>query len=96
MDFEKEIASLKDTLVVMAALERHHAEVQKLQAQELDAIRALTLEMRELMVVMHAGMELHEKRMTHIERNLEEASDKLNGLIGFMDGFIGGGGGGGT
>jgi hypothetical protein len=85
MDFEKEIASLKDTLVVMAALERHHAEVQKLQAHELDSMRELVVEMRQ-------GMALHEKRMTHIERNLEEAADKLNGLIGFMDGFIRGGG----
>jgi uncharacterized coiled-coil DUF342 family protein len=91
MNFEQEIASLKDTLVVMAALERHHAEVQKLQAQELDAMRAQTAEIREQMVEMRAGMVLHEKRMAHIEQNLEEISDKLNGLIGFMDGFTRGG-----
>jgi|HubBroStandDraft_6_1064221.scaffolds.fasta_scaffold1324947_2 hypothetical protein len=84
MNFEQEIASLKDTLVVMAALERHHAEVQKLQAHELDS-------MRELMVEMRQGMALHEKRMTHVEQNLEEITDKLNGLIGFMDGFTRGG-----
>lgn len=84
MDFEKEIASLKDTLVVMAALERRQAEVQKLQAHELDSMCELLVEMRE-------GMALHEKRMAHIERNLEEATDKLNGLIGFRDGFTRGG-----
>ena len=74
MNFEQEIASLKDTLVVMAALKRHHAEVQKLQAHELNS-------MRELMVEMRQGMALHEKRMTHVEQNLEEITDKLNGLI---------------
>jgi hypothetical protein len=84
MDFGKEIASLKDTLLVMAELERHHAEVQKLQAYEIDAMRGLLVDMRE-------GMALHEKRMTHVERNLEEITDKLNGLIGFMDGFTRGG-----
>jgi hypothetical protein len=66
----------------MAALERHHAEVQKLQAYEIDAIRQLIRE----------GTEASQKRMTHIEQNLEEISDKLNGMIGFMDGFTRGGG----
>jgi hypothetical protein len=84
MNFEHEIASLKDTPVVMAALERHYAEVQKLRAQELDSMRALMVEMRQ-------GMAFHEKRMTHVEQNLEEIRDKLNGLIGFMDGFTRGG-----
>jgi hypothetical protein len=81
MNFEQEIASLKDTLVVIAALERHLAEVQKLQAHELDAMRTL----------MRDGMALHEKRMAHVEQNLEEITDKLNGMIGFMDGFTRGG-----
>ena len=77
MNFEQEIGQLKDTLVVVAEIQRRQAEVQKIQAQELDA-------MREQMV---KGYELHEKRMAHVEQNLEEISDKLNGLIGFMDDF---------
>jgi hypothetical protein len=80
MNFEQEIAQLKDAVVVMAALQRHHAEVQKLQAQELDA-------MREVMVEMREGFKMHEVRMKHVEQNIEEITDKLNGLIGFMDGF---------
>jgi len=77
MNFEQAVWQIKDTLVVMAEIQRCQAEVQKIQAQELDA-------MREQMV---KGYELHEKRMAHVEQNLEEISDKLNGLIGFMDDF---------
>jgi hypothetical protein len=77
MNFEQEIAQLKDTLVVVAEIQRRQAAVQKVQAEELDAMRTQMLK----------GYELHEKRMAHIERNLDEISDKLNGLIGFMDGF---------
>jgi hypothetical protein len=33
------------------------------------------------------NMALHEKRMAHIDMTLSEIGDKLNGLIGFMDGF---------
>jgi len=67
MDFEHEINQLKDTLIVMAEIQRRQAEVQKMQAE---------------------GFALHEQRMNHIELNLSEISDKLNGLIGFMDGHF--------
>lgn len=73
MNFEQEISQLQDTLVVMAEIQRRQAQVQKTQAEELDAMRE--------------GYKLHEKRMAHIEQNLDEISDKLNGLIGFLDGF---------
>jgi len=32
------------------------------------------------------GMELHEKRMAHIDMRLAEITDKLDGLIGFQRG----------
>ena len=83
MDFEQAVASLKETLMVMEELERHYANRQNLR--ELDPIDELQAKMRK-------GMALHEKRMAHIEQNLKEISDKLNGLIGFMDGFMRGGG----
>ena len=67
MNFEQEFNQLKDTLVVMAEIQRRQAEVQKMQAE---------------------GMALHEKRMNHIELTLSEVGDKLNGLIGFMDGYF--------
>lgn len=34
------------------------------------------------------GMELHEKRMAHIDMRLAEITDKLDGLIGFMGGHF--------
>lgn len=34
------------------------------------------------------GFALHEQRMNHIELNLSEITDKLNGLIGFMNGYF--------
>ena len=67
MDFEQEINQLKDTLIVVAEIQRRQAEVQKMQAE---------------------GFALHEQRMNHIELNLSEISDKLNGLIGFMNGYF--------
>jgi chromosome segregation ATPase len=36
---------------------------------------------------MTARAEVHEKNFARIETNLAEISDKLNGLIGYVDGF---------
>jgi uncharacterized coiled-coil DUF342 family protein len=65
MDFEQEINQLKDTLGVMAEIQRRQVEVQKMQAE---------------------GFALHEQRMNHIDMRLAEITDKLDGLIGFMNG----------
>ena len=67
MDFEQEINQLKDTLIVMAEIQRRQAEVQKMQAE---------------------GFALHEQRMNHIDMRLAEITDKLDGLIGFMNGYF--------
>jgi hypothetical protein len=72
MNFDQEISQLKDTLVVMAEIQRRHAAIQKTQAEEAFA--------------MHESMRLHRQRMEHVELTLGETGDKLNGLIGFMDG----------
>jgi len=34
------------------------------------------------------GLASHERRMNHIDERLAEITDKLDGLIGFMDTFI--------
>jgi hypothetical protein len=34
------------------------------------------------------GFALHEERMKHIDLRMTEFADKLDGLIGFMDGFF--------
>jgi uncharacterized coiled-coil DUF342 family protein len=67
MNFEQEINQLKDTLIVMAEIQRRQAEVQKMQAE---------------------GLALHEQRMNHIDMRLAEIADKLDGLIGFMNGYF--------
>jgi uncharacterized coiled-coil DUF342 family protein len=67
MNFEQEINQLKDTLIVMAEIQRRQAEVQKMQAE---------------------GLALHEQRMEHIDMRLAEITDKLDGLIGFMNGYF--------
>lgn len=77
MNFEQTINEVKDTLVVMAEIQRRQAGVQKLQAEMFDELR----------VEMVEGMKRHEQRMEHIEMTLSEVGDKLNGLIGFMDNF---------
>ena len=74
MNFEQAIVQIQDTLIVMAEIQRRQAEVQKTQAHFLDRLQE--------------GMDLHEKRMKHIDLTLAEIGDKLNGLIGFMGGFF--------
>jgi hypothetical protein len=73
MDFQDAIKELQNTLVVVSEIQRRQAEVQKLQAYELDAMRE--------------AYRLHEKRMAHFEQSMNEAGDKLNGLIGYLDGL---------
>ena len=34
------------------------------------------------------GMELHEKRMAHVDMRVAEITDKLDSLIGFMGGYF--------
>jgi hypothetical protein len=80
MDFQGAIKELQDTLVVVSEIQRRQAEVQKLQAYELDA-------MREWRQTMRDEMSAHSKRMAHIDQTLHEAGDKLNGLIGYLDGL---------
>jgi len=81
MNFEQAIRQLQDTLIVMTEIQSRQAEVQKMQTEEValhsDFIRSLKKSRAE-----------HEERMRHIELTLSEIGDKLNGLIGFMDGFF--------
>ena len=74
MDFEQEISQLKDTLVVMAEIQRRQAAIQKMQAEETTALAD--------------SMRVHRQRMEHMEETLSEVGDKLNGLIGFMDNYF--------
>ena len=55
----------------MAEIQQRQAEVQKLQAAELDAVRERTL--------------AHEKWSNDFRERLNEIGDKLDGLIGYVD-----------
>jgi len=55
MDFAQEINQLKDTLIIVAEIQRRQAEIQKMQAERI--------------VATEEGMKLHEQRMNHIELN---------------------------
>ena len=75
MDFEGAIKQLQDTLIVVAAIQERQAKVQRLQAEELDALRTMLIE----------GQKLHEQRMAKFDEKMLEIEDKLNGLIGYLD-----------
>jgi len=77
MDFQNVIKELQNTLVVVSEIQRRQAEVQKLQAYDMDALREM----------FRDGMKAHEERMAHFEQSMNEAGDKLNGLIGYLDGL---------
>jgi hypothetical protein len=74
MDFEQEISRLQDTLVVMAEIQRRQADVQRVPAERI--------------IATEEGMKLHEQRMNHVDMRLAEITDKLDGLIGFMNGYF--------
>ena len=78
MDFEGAIKQLQDTLIVVAAIQERQAKVQRLQAEELDA-------MREHMQMLRAGQKLHEEANRKFDEKMAEIEDKLNGLIGYVD-----------
>jgi len=62
----------------MAEIQRRQAEVQKLQAAELDAVRERTLAHEKWSQKM-------EKWSEDFGQRLAEIGDKLDGLIGYVD-----------
>ena len=79
MNFESEINQLKDTLIVVTEIQRRQADVLKMQSEGL----ALH---EQRMKYIEESMALHDQRMNHVDMRLAEITDKLDGLIGFMDG----------
>ncbi len=77
MDFQEAIKELQNTLVVVSEIQRRQAEVQKIQAYEMDALREM----------FRQGDKRHEEWRARFEETMSEAGDKLNGLIGYLDGL---------
>jgi hypothetical protein len=75
MDFEGAIKQLQETLIVVSAIQERQAKVQRIQAEDLDALRTMLID----------GQRLHEQRMARFDETMIEIEDKLNGLIGYLD-----------
>lgn len=71
MNYEEAIRSLQDTAIVMAEIQRRQSDVRKTQAGMLESL----LEFRQQT----------EKNLAHVAVRLAEITDKLDGLIGFVD-----------
>ena len=71
MNYDEAIRSLQDTAVVMAEIQRRQSDVQKTQAGLVESL----LEFRQQT----------EKNLAHVAVRLAEITDKLDGLIGFVD-----------
>ena len=71
MNYDEAIRSLQDTAVVMAEIQRRQSDVQKTQAGLVETL----LEFRQQT----------EKNLAHVTVRLAEITDKLDGLIGFVD-----------
>ena len=71
MNYDEAIRSLQDTAVVMAEIQRRQSEVQKTQAGLVEGLLEFRLQT--------------EKNLAHVTVRLAEITDKLDGLIGFVD-----------
>jgi hypothetical protein len=71
MSYDEAIRSLQDTAVVMAEIQRRQSDVQKTQAGMVESL----LEFRQQT----------EKNLAHVAVRMAEITDKLDGLIGFVD-----------
>ena len=71
MNYDEALRSLQDTVVVMAEIQRRQSDVQKTQAGLVESL----LEFRQQ----------SEKNLAHATVRLAEITDKLDGLIGFVD-----------
>ena len=71
MNYDEAIRSLQDTAVVMAEIQRRQSDVQKTQAGMVES----SLEFRQQT----------ERNLAQVAVRLAEITDKLDGLIGFVD-----------
>ena len=75
------------SLVVHERRMNDMVELQKMHAEGLALHERRMNEIGELQKMQAERFELHEQRMSHIDMRLAEITDKLDGMIGFMDGF---------
>ena len=72
MDMEQVIKQLQETTTVMAGIQARQAEVLKSHGEWLEE--------------HNASIAKHDQMMAHHHQVMAEIEDKLNGLIGYIDG----------
>ena len=73
MNYEQAIKELQDNLIVIAEIERRQS--------------ALLHEHSEWIAQSEAFQRVTEEKLAHVSVTLAEIGDKLNGLIGYVDGM---------
>ena len=81
MNFEEEIDRLKETLVIVGETQRQLAQVQRMQAESLVLHEQRMNQTEAYLAEVAAGL-------AALKTHLAEVTDKLDGLIGFMDGYF--------
>jgi len=79
MDMEGAIKQLQETAIVVAGIQARQAEALKGHGQWLEAHQNAIVKHEEWWAN-------HQKAMAEFDRKMIEIEDKLNGLIGYMDG----------
>jgi hypothetical protein len=80
-----DIKELQDQLVVLAAIQQKQSEIQKLQAGELDAVRARTLEMEKQSAALQRQLDID--RATRDER-MQEWDQRIMKLVSGFGVFL--------
>jgi hypothetical protein len=80
-----DIKELQDQLVVLAAIQQKQSEIQKLQAGELDAVRARTLEMQKQSAALQRQLDID--RATRDER-MQEWDQRIMKLVSGFGVFL--------
>lgn len=82
------VRDLRDAATVTAAIQQRQAEIQRRQAEIQEGQAEIQEGQAERLQELEKSRQQHEKMMAHIDMRLAEATDKLDGLIGFMEDFF--------
>ena len=86
MDMEQVLKQLQDTATVMSGIQARQAEVLKGHGEWLEEHHA-SIARHEAFVARHEEMMArHDQAMALFDAKMIEIEDKLNGLIGYVDG----------
>jgi hypothetical protein len=87
MNFEQAIQAIQDNLIVIGEIERRTSAVLREQSEILHEHNLHFVELLEFRRRIEQNLAESTEKQGHIDRSLSELTDKLNGLIGSMDGL---------